>query len=204
MQGDKKKKWEFAPVKDAVDKEEVPTWDPSTVPQWTPPEETAADRRGPAASAEDWANPKIPSSSPLPTAAAKPALKKGGDPKGCVKALGQSMSSDAWCVENCALPDSAELCTTDLCTCGDVHTVPQAIFPGGDPKTCTAVEGQMESNDAWCVNNCDVENWKNQAPECPTTLCQCANSGDPKKKWEIKAPEKWDPSSIPAPYVPAG
>ena len=78
------------------------------------------------------------------------------------------MSSDAWCVENCGLPGSAELCTTDLCKCGAVHTIPQAIHPGGNPKTCTAVEGQMESNDAWCVNNCDVANWKAQAPECLT------------------------------------
>ena len=101
------------------------------------------------------------------------------------------MSSDAWCVENCGLPGSAELCTTDLCKCGAVHTIPQAIHPGGNPKTCTAVEGQMESNDAWCVNNCDVANWKAQAPECPTSLCKCKDSGDKKKLWEFPEEVRW-------------
>ena len=41
----------------------------------------------------------------------------------------------------------------------------------------------------WCVNNCDIANWKNQAPECPRHLCQCARPGDKKKKWEF-APVK--------------
>ena len=82
----------------------------------------------------------------------------------------------------------------------------QAIFPGGDPKSCTAVEGQTQSNDVWCVNNCDIANWKNQAPECPRHLCQCTRPGDKKKKWEF-APVKdavdkeevptWDPSTVP-------
>ena len=61
----------------------------------------------------------------------------------------------------------------------------QAIFPGGDPTSCTAVEGQTQSNDVWCVNNCDIANWKEQAPECPLNLCQCTKSGDKKKKWDL-------------------
>jgi hypothetical protein len=63
----------------------------------------------------------------------------------------------------------------------------------------------MESNDAWCVNNCDAANWKEQPPECPTTLCTCKDSGDKKKKWSFPKPKaeapvaKWDPSTIPMP-----
>ena len=97
----------------------------------------------------------------------------------------------------------------------------QAIFPGGDPASCTAVEGQTQSNDVWCVNNCDIANWKEQAPECPLNLCQCTKSGDKKKKWDLTpakeavvptaqatAPDvpTWDPSTVPqyeAPeYIP--
>ena len=83
---------------------------------WLPPAQSTAQ-------AEVFA--RAQAAAEVASAAAKPALKKGGDPKGCVKALGQSMSSDAWCVENCGLPGSAELCTTDLCKCGAVHTIPQ-------------------------------------------------------------------------------
>ncbi len=132
----------------------------------------------------------------VPEKAAPSALKEGGDPAGCVAAEGQTMSSTAWCVENC--PGS--LCTTDLCKCGPVHTIPQAIHPGGDPKTCTAVPGQLESNDAWCVNNCDVENWKQQPPKCPSNLCHCKVNGDKKKKWTFAQPaedESWDPAKTP-------
>ena len=66
----------------------------------------------------------------------------------------------------------------------------QAIFPGGDPTSCTAVEGQTQSNDVWCVNNCDIANWKEQAPECPLNLCQCTEPGDKKKKWDLTPAKK--------------
>ena len=195
--GNKTAKWTFA--------QPLP-YDPSTVPQYQPPEQSAEDQRG-TAPISDPADPAPPFEAPPDMKAAGPALKKGGDPAGCVAALRQSMSSDAWCVQNCGL-EGSKICTTDLCKCGAVHTIPQAIHPGGDPKTCTAVEGQLESNDVWCVSNCDVGNWKEQAPECPTSLCQCKDSGDKAANWTFAKPEPekapelavpWDPSTIPMP-----
>ena len=74
-------------------------------------------------------------------------------------------------------------------------------------RRCTAVPGQLESNDAWCVNNCDVNNWKAQPPQGPSNLCLCKVKGDRNQSWVFPEPAQqetkaWDPSTIPTAPLP--
>jgi len=55
-----------------------------------------------------------------------------------------------------------------------------ALAPGGDPSTCTALEGTGVT-EKWCSNNC-----ANVPPNCPASLCTCEDAA-PAPEEELKA-----------------
>ena len=138
------------------------------------------------------------------------ALPKGADPSNCVAKPGQTMSTTAWCVENCgdATADPPN-CPVNLCVCkegpaqgedGSPRAAPtpdptrSALPPNGDPNLCTARDGQTEADTAWCVANCGTDN-------CPMNLCTCVKPHKPKGRAAAPGPLG---SALPAGADPSG
>ena len=48
-----------------------------------------------------------------------------------------------------------------------------ALVSGGDPKSCKAIGGALADNN-WCATSCS-----NNPPNCPSTICKCADGGAP-------------------------
>jgi hypothetical protein len=141
--------------------------------------------------------------------AAPSALGKGADPSNCVAKPGQTMSTTAWCVENCG-DEAADPpnCPVDMCVCPDgpaandeassLAPTPDptrsALPPNGDPNLCTARDGQTEADTTWCVSNCKTGN-------CPMNLCTCVKPHKPKGR--AAAPGKLG-SALPPGADPTG
>ena len=113
---------------------------------------------------------------PRPSPVASPSSHVKAGPT-CYARDSQKEVGDAWCATNCALNKDTSYCPERLCYCGE-KIVSKPKQQPAIRYICNATEGFKEDvngelaseevNDAWCMENCNLE-----APNCPETHCKC-------------------------------